>query len=308
MTRDLRLLSIAIALSAAGDMLLNVVLALRVHDLTGSGFAVAGLFAALMVPVVVLSSWPAGWSTGSRPGALLLLVSLAQAAVAGALVFADGRGAILVLTALLGARDAMAAPAEASLVPATGAELKARQRLGGIGAVRGLHHRAVARGVVDRGGRRGLGLAANAASFLVVALAAWLLHARRDGPGASVGAAAGCGCCSTTALRATLGAAVGALLFISASLTVELFYVRDVVGASQAGYSLVIAGWTGGMVLGAVGFASRVRAPLAVAGLPRCRAGARDGHVRAVAVLRGRSLATSSAASATASRTSSCAR
>ena len=37
MTRDLRLLAGAVLLSAAGDLLLVVVLALRVHDLTGSG-------------------------------------------------------------------------------------------------------------------------------------------------------------------------------------------------------------------------------------------------------------------------------
>ena len=55
MPRDLRLLAAAVALSAAGDMLLVVVLALRVHDLTGSGFAVSALFAALMVPVVLLA-------------------------------------------------------------------------------------------------------------------------------------------------------------------------------------------------------------------------------------------------------------
>jgi hypothetical protein len=34
-------------------------------------------------------------------------------------------------------------------------------------------------------------------------------------------------------LRITVAAAVGALLFISASLTVEIFYVRDVVGADD---------------------------------------------------------------------------
>ena len=68
-------------------------------------------------------------------------------------------------------------------------------------------------------------------------------------------------------LRITIGAAVAALLFISASITVEVFYVRDVVGAGPAGYSLVFAGWMLGMVLGAIGVASRIKAPLAVAAL-----------------------------------------
>ncbi len=68
-------------------------------------------------------------------------------------------------------------------------------------------------------------------------------------------------------LRVSLTAAVGALLLISGVMTAEVFYVRDVVGAGEAGYALVFAGWMAGMVLGAVGIASRIKAPLAVAAL-----------------------------------------
>ena len=69
-------------------------------------------------------------------------------------------------------------------------------------------------------------------------------------------------------------------------MTVEVFYVRDVVGAGAAGYSLVFAGWMAGMVLGAIGIASRIKAPLAVAALVAlARPGRRHGHGRAVAVL-----------------------
>jgi MFS family permease len=110
MTRDLRLLSGAVALSAAGDLLLVVVLALRVHDLTGDGFAVAALFAALMVPVVLLAPLAGRLVDRVETRAVLLAVSLAQAGVASALVFADGLTAILVLAALLGAGAAVADP------------------------------------------------------------------------------------------------------------------------------------------------------------------------------------------------------
>jgi hypothetical protein len=44
-------------------------------------------------------------------------------------------------------------------------------------------------------------------------------------------------------LRVTLGAALGALVFISTALTVELFYVKDVIGASDTAYALVVCGW-----------------------------------------------------------------
>ncbi len=68
-------------------------------------------------------------------------------------------------------------------------------------------------------------------------------------------------------LRVTIGASIAALLFISASMTVEVFYVRDVVGAGGTGYALVFAGWTAGMILGAIRVAARLRAPLATAAL-----------------------------------------
>ena len=122
MPRDLRLLSGAVALSAAGDLLLVVVLSLHVHDLTGSGFAVAALFAALMAPIVVLAPVAGRLVDRIETRRLLLVVSLAQAVVATGLVFVDGLARILMLAALLGAGAAVAGPAEAALVPATVAE------------------------------------------------------------------------------------------------------------------------------------------------------------------------------------------
>ena len=142
--RDLRLLSGAVLLSAAGDMLLVVVLALRVHELTGSGFAVAALFAALMGPVVVLAPLAGRLVDRVETRRLLLFVSLAQAGVAGALVFADGLGAILVLTALLGAGAADRRPGRGVARPGGREGPRARERLGRDRALRGLHRRPAA--------------------------------------------------------------------------------------------------------------------------------------------------------------------
>src|SRR3954467_4295112 len=120
--RDLRLLAGATLLSSAGDLLMVVVLALRVHDLTGSGLAVAAVFASLMAPIALLAPVAGRLVDRTETRRLLLLVSLAQAAVAGALVFASGLAPILVLTTLLGGGGALAGPAEASLVPAVAGE------------------------------------------------------------------------------------------------------------------------------------------------------------------------------------------
>ena len=76
--RDLRLLAGAVLLSAAGDLLLVVVLALRVHDLTGSGLAVAALFGSLMAPIVVLAPVAGRLVDRTETRRLLLLVSLAR--------------------------------------------------------------------------------------------------------------------------------------------------------------------------------------------------------------------------------------
>jgi MFS family permease len=271
-TRDLRLLSGAVLLSAAGDLLLMVVLALRVHELTGSGFAVGGLFAAHMAPIVALAGVAGRLVDRLENRALLLAVSLAQAGVAGALIFADGLAAILVLTALLGAGVAVASPAEAALVPATVPADRLQKANGWVETARytGFAVGPLLAGVLTAAGGVSLGLAANAASFVAVALAAWAMRARRAGTGRAAAASGDGGLrllLDDPTLRVTLGAAVAALAFISACMTVDVFYVRDVVGAGPAGYSLVIAGWMAGMVLGSLGVGGRLRAPLAVAGL-----------------------------------------
>ena len=59
-------------------------------------------------------------------------------------------------------------------------------------------------------------------------------------------------------LRPVVLAAVGALLFISASMTAEVFYVKDVLGAGDAGYAAMFAAWTLGMVFGALALPQRV--------------------------------------------------
>ena len=167
MPRDLRLLAAATALSAAGDMLLVVVLALRVHELTGSGFAVAALFGALMVPVVLLAPLAGRLVDRVETRRLLLLVSLAQAAVAGGLVFADGLAPILALTALLGAGAAVAGPAEAALVPAAVPATGLARANGWVETARyaGFTAGPLLAGVLTAAGGTELGLAANAVSF-----------------------------------------------------------------------------------------------------------------------------------------------
>jgi MFS family permease len=261
--RDLRLLAGAVFLSALGDLLAMVTLAVRVHDLTGSSFAVAGYFAASMLPMIVLS--PLAGLVADRVESVRVLVvsSLAQAAVAVALAFTADVAGLLALSALLATGAAVSQPAEFRLVPAVAAPGGLTRANGVVETARYVGFAAgpaLAGALAAAGGPR-TALLVNAASFLAIAVVGGLLHARRPPePGgahdrARDGIAALAG---DRVLRIVVGPAVAALLVISASLTAEVFYVKDVLGAGDTGYALLLVAWMAGMAAGAMGVAPRV--------------------------------------------------
>ena len=116
-SRDLRLLAGAVFLSAAGDLLALIVLALQVHELTGSGLAVSALFATTLVPMVALAPLAGLVADRFESVRVLVAASLAQALVAAALAFSGDLAAILALSALLTAGNAFGQPAEFTLDP-----------------------------------------------------------------------------------------------------------------------------------------------------------------------------------------------
>ncbi|MDQ5808751.1 MAG: hypothetical protein M3320_08760, partial [Actinomycetota bacterium] len=81
MRSPVNLLAGAVGLSALGDFLALVPLALLLERETGSGFAVAGLFVALWSPAIVLAG-PAGLLVDRiDPRRVLVAASVVQAAV-----------------------------------------------------------------------------------------------------------------------------------------------------------------------------------------------------------------------------------
>jgi MFS family permease len=116
--RDLRLLAGAVFLSAAGDLLALIVLALQVHELTGSGLAVFALFATTLVPVVALAP-PAGLVADRFECVRVLVVaSLAQAVVAAALAFTSDLTADPRAVVAADGGQRLGQPAEFALIPA----------------------------------------------------------------------------------------------------------------------------------------------------------------------------------------------
>ena len=203
---------------------------------------------------------------------MLLAASVAQAVVAAALAFADPLAAILALTALLTAGAAIAQPAEFALVPAAAGPDRLAAASGRMEAARYAGFTAgplLAAGLVALGGTQ-LALLVNAASFAAVALAAAALRTRRP-PRAARGrrtrtAPPACARCSATACCGPSCSRRSARCCSSrASMTAEVFYVKDVLGAGDAGYARMFAAWTLGMV------ARRARAAAA-------RAARRDGR------------------------------
>lgn len=266
--RDRDLLAGAVGLSALGDFLGFIPLALHVQERTGSGIAVAALFIALWTPSAVLGG-PAGLLADRVESRRLLRdVSLAQAAVALVLAFAfGGLLAILLLTALLGVGVAVAQPAEFALVPATAGAGGVAAANGRIEAARylGFTLGPVIGGLLAAAGSTRVALLVNAASFLAVALAAQALRARRE-PRAGA---------DRTSERAREGiaflvrddvlapvivAAFVSLLFMTASATAEVFFAKDVLQAGDVGYGTLMTLWTLGMVVGAMLVATRVPA------------------------------------------------
>ena len=272
MSRDLRLLAAAVFLSAAGDLLALIVLALHVHEVTRSGLAVSALLATTLLPAVALAPLAGLVADRFESVRVLVTASLAQAAIAAALAFSSDLSAILALSSLLAAGNAFAQPAEFTLIPAVAG---ARRLTEVTGVVEAARYAGFAAGPLLAAALTVLGaqaaLLANAASFLAIAAAAGAMRARRRPCPAETGgrrsALRGVRLLrGDPVLRITLGAAVGALLFISASLTVEIFYLKDVVGASDASYALLVCGWMAGMVAGATLLAHRIPAALVAAG------------------------------------------
>ncbi len=274
--RDVRLIVGAVGISAAGDFLLWIPLTLHLQAMTDSGIAVAALMICLWAPVVVLAPLAGMVADRFEARAVLIAGSLAQVLFAAGIALAlDSLGAILVLAALLGTSNAIAQPAEFALVPVIAGERRLARVNGWVETSRyaGMTAGPLVGGIlVDAGGTE-VALLVNAATFGVVALAGALLHARRPaGPApedvedrALDGAKF---LFRDRALGLVVAVVFVSLLFMSASITAEVFFLREDLDASGVVYGVLFSCWTLGMVLGSLLIAGRIRqAAMATAAL-----------------------------------------
>jgi MFS family permease len=270
--RDGRLIVGAVGVSALGDFLLWVPLTLWIQQTTDSGIAVAGLMIALFAPVVLLAP-VAGLLVDRREArGVLIATSLAQAVVAAGLALAlDSTAAIIVLAALLGCGFAIAQPAEFALVPAIAGGRSAADltRLNGYvetSRYTGMTAGPLLGGAIAAAGGVEIAMVVNAVSFVCVALAGLALRTRRPAQGgaeldepdrARDGAVY---LFRDRALGIVVGGAFVSLLFMSATIAAEVFYLKEDLDVDDTTYGLLFSTWTVGMVVGAIVLARRVPA------------------------------------------------
>jgi MFS family permease len=244
---DTRLLVGAVGVSALGDFLLWIPLTLHLQEKTDSGLAVAALMICLWLPIVILAS-------------------IAQAVVAAGLALVlDSVAAILILAAVLGVGFAIAQPAEFALVPVVAGERELTRVNGYVETARyaGMTLGPVLGGALSAAGGTEVAMLANAATFGLLAVAAALLRARREPRAAHADEPDRARDGVTFLFRdRTLALVMGAvfisLLFFSASITAEVFFLKEDLEVGDAVYGLLFSGWTVGMVVGALAVSRRI--------------------------------------------------
>ena len=274
LSRDLNILVGAVGLSALGDWLALVPLALQLEETTDSGIIVALLFVAVWSPAVLLAG-PAGLLTDRYDTRrVLLIVSLAQAVIAVGLAFVGGTAAILALAAFLGVGFALAQPAEFALVPAVAGEARLAVANGRVETARyiGFAVGPLAGGALAAAGGMRAAMLVNAFTFLIVAAAAAVVRApraerSREAEPRQRRAWAGVAfLVQDRVLAVVMVVAFVSLLFMTASATAEVFFAKDFLDIGDIGYGALLASWTVGMALGASFVSRRIAASMLAMG------------------------------------------
>ena len=266
--RDVRLIVGAVGVSAVGDWLLFVPLTLHLQELNQSGVVVAALLICLWAPIVLLAPVAGLMADRIETRRVLIVASLAQALAAGALALAlDSVWAILLLAALLGVGFAFAQPAEFALVPALGRSERLTEINGYVESARyaGMTLGPLLGGVLAAAGGTAVAMLVNAGTFVAVALAATALSARRTPSPRPEGEhdRARDGVVHLfrdPTLSLVLGVVFVSLLFMTATATAEVFFLKEDLAVGDVAYGLLFSCWTVAMVLGALVVARRVPA------------------------------------------------
>ncbi|MEV4621000.1 MFS transporter [Asanoa sp. NPDC049573] len=253
------------AISMAGEALVATTLALALQDRGAGGLAVSGLWLAATLPLVALAPLTGRLVDRYDSRTLLVTTGLAQAAVCVAMAFVALPVALVAMVAVLASGVAITNPTFAALVPSMvdRDELPKASAIGQTASMIGALLGPAAAGFLVAGFGTRPPLVIAAVTYLAVAVAGLLLRTRRGGAQAAAsttGAAAGPWRLRTDGLLLTTFLAFGAVVAgVGGVNVIEVFYIRDTLGASTSAFGLVTAAWTAGMAVGAWVFARVVR-------------------------------------------------
>ncbi|MGH2663017.1 MAG: MFS transporter [Actinomycetota bacterium] len=259
--RDFQLIFVAFALSSLGDYVALITLTLRVEAMTNSGWAVAGLLLTGLVPPVLFAPISGLLVDRLESVRLLAVTALFQAGVAAALAFTPGLAPTLALSFLLGTGLSVTQPALFALIPRAVGEDRTTQANAYLEVARwgGATAGPLLAAVLTETLGANSTLLANAGTFLVIAAVVPFLTVRRppvaegSGEGQRPRGQARAGMvfiARDRLLRLTVLVLGFVVVFAAADNVAEVFFAKDVLGAGNTGYGILITTWTLGMVVG----------------------------------------------------------
>lgn len=255
-------------LSSMGDQMAVVSLTLRLHNQGQSAAVISALVIASVVPVVLVGPLAAPLVDRMDSRRLIVIVTVLQTLVAAGLALVENVALTIALLVLLGAGLSLASPALQLLVPhLTGDENAARgyARLEAFrtgGNVAG----PVLAGLLVAAADARLALLINAATYATMAAALMLLPSQSK-PASSARSSMswlaqvrqGVGVLAEDRLLRTAISALACAIVFTAMLSVaRVFFIRDDLRASDAGYGWLVTAHTVGMLLSSLLLAPRI--------------------------------------------------
>lgn len=284
--RHLTRLAGAIGVSAVGDFVAMIALALRVNG-QWEGAGVAVLLICLWAPSALLAGYVGVLVDRLENRSLAIWSALFQAVVAAALAFVHGLPATFVLAALLGVGVAVSGAAEFALVPLLAGSRDIGRANGVVESWRGVGFviGPAIGGLLTGGAGAEVALLVDAATFVVIAAVLATLPVRRRierREGAKPRARDGLRLLfSQRVLAITLGAGALTLVFMSASIPADVVYTKNVLGMGDWAVGVVLSAWALGLVAAANLIPSRI--PLASIATATLLAAAVQGAAKFVA-------------------------
>jgi MFS family permease len=267
---EVRLVQAGFGVSSLGDFLAIAALTIRVHDTTGSPWAVGGLVLAGLLPLIVMGP-PAGMLVDRMDPVRLLRVTLAvQAGIAAALAFVSGYAWTLALVFALGTGTAIGQAALLGLLPAllrrAGSSRSALSRVnGGLEACRsvGVCLGPPVGGIITTTWNAAGALLVDALSFAVLCAALFVVAAGRASDSTDGTQNTGDTCSGRMLdgvahiardplLRVALGVLSVATMFLAGVNMGEVFFAKDTLHAGDLGYGAMAGAWGLGMIAGAI--------------------------------------------------------